>query len=641
MKYLLRVLIVLFFGFCFLPQQPITLSAATPSAPATKNGTNLAPITPENAQQLKSIKRFGMGMVRQLQWSADGKLLAICSSAGIWLYLTDKLDGEPRLLQDSAECRKLAISADGLTLASFGNIDDAKVQVWDMATGVLKIELQWQDDQPGWPYSIAFSPDSSLLAFGGLSGVQIWDFKTQTQRNFSTDPYGHPAVTLTFNTSGTLLATAGPYGIDIWDVKTGERTELQGASLEDIKFSADGKYLVATNGNNARLWNVANREQRAVLFNNDYVYSAQFSADGKRVITGNANSIIEWDAFRYVKLSNIQNPFAPVKNVVLNSDGSLAAAIDDRDVRVFVWETKTGKLRAELTAFTREMRAAKFDSTGRGLVFSGNNGVWLWDRQSDHLVTLLVDSHRNYLTAGFLDEDRKIYVTDRTPDFIMWDAQSRQEISTGEIGPYGDRKAISPNGKTLAIGRPNASIVLVDIQTGQIQRTLKGHTEMIRYLVFSSDGKLLASCANDSSLRVWDTTTGTEQVKIVDSEHLFLADVIAFNPGSTEIASSTGGLGSINFWNTKTGKRIRSVSQPTANRLRPGIASLVYNATGTLLASSGFDGVVYIWDTQTRTVIARLPGHLDAIYSLDFSPDGKLLASASEDGTVRVWGIPQ
>jgi WD40 repeat protein len=648
MKQLLRALILLLLGLCLLPAQSRYLSAAsfdsspTPTAFATadNNPSDLAPITPENAQQIKSIKRFGQGMVKQVMWSPDNKLLGICSSAGIWLYRTDNFDSEPRLLQNKAECRKLAFSPDSLLMASFGNIDDYKIQVWDLETGSLKIELRWQGGELDWIYSLAFSPDSSLLAFGGTSGVQIWNFKTQTQRSFSTFPYGTTGSALAFNQNGTLLAAAEAYGVDVWDVETGEKNEIRGPTAQDVRFSADGKFLVTTNGNNVRLWYVTGGPQRAVLLNNDHVYSAQFSADGKSVVTGNANSIIVWDAFRYVQLSKIQNPWSSVKNVALNPDNTLAAAIDDRDVRVFVWETKTGKLRAELNAFTREMRMVRFNSTGQKLVFSGNNGVWLWDVQSTHLVTLILDSHRNYGTAGFLDDGKKIYFSDSTPDSIIWDAQSGKEILTGEIGPYGDRKAVSPDGKTLAVGRPDASIVLVDLETGKLQKTLNGHKDMIRDLVFSQDGKLLASCANDSTLRIWDITTGQEQLNIVDSEHLFVADVIAFSPDSTHIVGALGNLG-IKIWNVKTGELITTLWQIAVNPLNAGVADIIFNSDGRILAASGYDGVIYLWSTPTYSLLTKLIGHLDAIYGLDFSPDGKLLASASEDGTVRLWGIPQ
>lgn len=649
MKAWLRVFALLLLGLILLTEQGKYFSAEsytllpTPTvfATANSNRTSFAPITPTNAQQIKTIKRLGLGSVKQVMWSPDGKLLAICSTAGIWLYRSDLLNNEPRLLQDNADCEKLVFSPNDLFIASFGNIDDPTVRVWDMETGKIKVELRWKGDTPHWIYSIVFSPNNSLLAFGGVSGVQVWNFATQTQQSFSTLPYGATTTGLAFNPEGTLLAAAEPYGIDVWDVQTGKkRAELYGAVAEDVRFSPDGKLLAAISGDSVRLWNVTGGE-RAVLFNHDRVYSTQFSSDATKVITGNANSVIEWDLKRYSRRSTIKNPFAPVQKVALNPNNTLAAGIDDRQVQVFIWETDTGKLRATLQEFTREMRFVRFSPISLKLAYGGNNGVWLWDSQSNTQKTLKWDPRHSYSVAGFFNDGKTVYVGDSTAYYEIWDTESGKEISNGKDAPYGDRKTISPNGKTLAVGRPDHSILLVDIETGKVQQTLKGHTDMIRYLVFSTDGKLLASAANDSTLRIWNTTTGSQELKIAGAPHSWVADVIAFSSDATQVVTSVGNLGTITFWDIKTGKSIRTLQQPSANFLRIGVGNLVFSPDNAILASSGFDGNIYLWEVQSGILVDVLVGHLNAILSMNFTADGKLLASASEDGTVRVWGVLQ
>jgi WD40 repeat protein len=68
-----------------------------------------------------------------------------------------------------------------------------------------------------------------------------------------------------------------------------------------------------------------------------------------------------------------------------------------------------------------------------------------------------------------------------------------------------------------------------------------------------------------------------------------------------------------------------------------GIEAIAWSPDGRLLASSGADHVVRLWDPTTGKPMAALKGHARGVEALVWSPDGALLASGSDDGTVRLW----
>ncbi len=66
----------------------------------------------------------------------------------------------------------------------------------------------------------------------------------------------------------------------------------------------------------------------------------------------------------------------------------------------------------------------------------------------------------------------------------------------------------SPDGKTLASGSTGKSVELWDVATGMNTATLKGHTEHVFSVAFSPDGKTLASGSADESIKLWDVVPG-------------------------------------------------------------------------------------------------------------------------------------
>src|ERR1043165_5470573 len=73
----------------------------------------------------------------------------------------------------------------------------------------------------------------------------------------------------------------------------------------------------------------------------------------------------------------------------------------------------------------------------------------------------------------------------------------------------------SADGKTVASGADDNTIKLWDVKTGQEMKTLSGHTDRIISLAFSSDSKTLASGSLDGTIKLWDVISGRESKTII------------------------------------------------------------------------------------------------------------------------------
>jgi WD40 repeat protein len=69
-----------------------------------------------------------------------------------------------------------------------------------------------------------------------------------------------------------------------------------------------------------------------------------------------------------------------------------------------------------------------------------------------------------------------------------------------------------------------------------------------------------------------------------------------------------------------------------------GVWSVAFSPDGKIVASAGLDGLIRLWDVESRTPIGQpLKGHRDTVWSVAFSADGKTIASGSADKTVILW----
>jgi WD40 repeat protein len=99
--------------------------------------------------------------------------------------------------------------------------------------------------------------------------------------------------------------------------------------------------------------------------------------------------------------------------------------------------------------------------------------------------------------------------------------------------------AISPDGRRLATGGEENTVILWDVQTGKELRTLRGHSGDVYTVAFSpdDDGRWIASAGEDSTVKVWDSQTGT----IVRSfrGHTGLVSSVAFSPDGRRLISGS------------------------------------------------------------------------------------------------------
>jgi hypothetical protein len=114
---------------------------------------------------------------------------------------------------------------------------------------------------------------------------------------------------------------------------------------------------------------------------------------------------------------------------------------------------------------------------------------------------------------------------------------------------------------------------------------LTGHTDVVFAAAFHPDGTRIATGGNDRTIHVWDSTTGTELVRLPG--HTDYVYSLAFSPYGATLASGSGNH-TVRLWDTVP-LRERSRARRALEALRPEADSLVDR-----LSREGLDGPQFV-----------------------------------------------
>ncbi|MFN8610286.1 MAG: WD40 repeat domain-containing serine/threonine protein kinase [Vulcanimicrobiota bacterium] len=204
-----------------------------------------------------------------------------------------------------------------------------------------------------------------------------------------------------------------------------------------------------------------------------------------------------------------------------------------------------------------------------------------------------------------------------------------QKIAFSQASP--DLLATASWDRTGVVVDVKARNLLFQIQHGQ-GRSSPSLTDV----VFSQDGKWLASTAQDGSLRLWSVPSGRLQPLELPAEgpegQYLLSQPVTFDTAGKLLAGLSTPR-SLRLWDTQSGKVLPFKLEESSD-----INDLHFHPRLPIIADACEDGSVSLWSTTDGKVVERLL-HSSRVNYINFSPTGDFLAAGGEDGVVRIWDL--
>merc|ERR1711934_740160 len=231
---------------------------------------------------------------------------------------------------------------------------------------------------------------------------------------------------------------------------------------------------------------------------------------------------------------------------------------------------------------------------------SADKTLLVWDVETGRRVKKFAE-HTNHVNAVCCARQDSHLLSSASDDCTakVWDTRVRRSLETYPADYQQTVVAMSDDDQMLFTGGIDNVVTAWDRRKNAVSFKLEGHGDTLTALRLSPDGSYLMSNAMDSSLRIWD--------------------VRPYAPVDRCIKTFTGAVH--NFEKNL----LRSNWSPDGRRITSGSA----------------DRFVYVWDTTSRQIMYKLPGHVGSVNEVDFHPKEPIVGSCSSDKKVFLGEISE
>jgi WD40 repeat protein len=584
--------------------------------------------------RLRQTWQGHQGPVTGIAFSRDGRL-AVSGSRDKSLRLWERASGRTIAVLDghNAAVTGVAYHADGRRIASASA--DGTVRIWDVEA-LVNVPPSEPDANLDAPPSrvftlgdepvraIAFSSDGRLLAAAYKDAVQVFDVMDPGEEKTAkvlvgdsnapddapSDPAAKTPAVLTclaFAPNDHRLATGGSdKTLRIWHVDSGQ-------PIDSWPVGAVPRTLAFDFENFALFW--ADAEgflvHTRIINRHEEISTARLHTDSIRQVFVAGNT-------------------KPSRLLTASQDGSIKYWFDPR------FTTETAVARGGF----RDVLCAAIETSGRWVVAGHADGtIRLWELASPPQRTL----HRPSHNVDFIGDERRLACDDHVLDFSSDRPAAEEPFDVAPVVAL----AIYPDGDRFALARGDGTLLVWDRAARREVASWKAHDCTITSLAVDRDGLRLATGSEDSEVKIWDGDTG----RLRESADAGIGEVdqVAWSVDGHSLAAA-GRRGAV-LWHVDEGVELDELlADAPAGTLRRRLTLrrtlhehlvpmgvVAFGAEHLVTARA--DGAIELRDPRSGTISDTLFGHTTAVTAIAFSADGAMLASTGLERTIRLWDL--
>jgi WD40 repeat protein len=311
----------------------------------------------------------------------------------------------------------------------------------------------------------------------------------------------------------------------------------------------------------------------------------------KRIISIMVLSLVFSICFSQNNIFTLVGHNGNVNVLAFSKDGKYLLS-GSQDAKIILWNVENNFSNEKVIAVSKSsITNIEFSPTGNEFTICTYKSFFTYKYPDLKKISRKKNAHTSFVKCANFSKNGEMIVTSSWRDntLVLWRTKRLKKLKIFAESEWTDNAIFISDDKYIASINHGNTIKIWDVQSGNLIRTLAGHTDWVYGLFVTNDGKYLVSGSLDKTIKVWDLNSG---------------------------------------------KLFKSITAHT-----DGITSLSLSDDGKYFASTSLDKTTKIWSVENFSEIVTLSGHEGSVLSAKFSPNGKYIATSSSDKTVKIWDI--
>ena len=562
--------------------------------------------------------------INSIVQTPDGKLLVVGSSDSQikFCHSDDYLKYQiPKLFGTSILSSSVNNTSDHLALA----FSDGTVKLFDLKAENEIYKLTWDGQII---YTAIWSPDKTqIITSNGKNEIRVYNY-TSKQIEFCI-PCETSIYNLTISSDSNLLfGSNGENEVFIWNYRQKRLETVLDAQCRQysIWICETRNRLYAGTDSGIIVWDLEKREIRDRIQGHSAVVTCLVGFGRRGLISGgNDGKIFFWDLDDNGVLGVVDEESERsgtwARSFELFNNQKLLAVIHDNSI-ISIINTETYKIEQSFSLPGSHFSLKVYQD--KTLIVGDTTSIRFIDLQTLNEESPII-CHTECIFALLIDKDSNSLLSfsfDRT--IQCFDLALKSELKSLQIHCY-PIKSLLPSANFLLIGTENGCLHIYDSKSPSHIKSIKLHSDSIQSIDLHSN--LLACGSNDRKVSILNTINW--EIFYLEGHSDNVREVKFSNDG--KFLFTCGDDSCIKVWNLQS----RIVEYELQGHVGA-VYRLCIFKTKNYIASGSSDRTVKIWDLDRRIALSSVEVHSGSVISLVLEEDEGRIFTGSDDCTVSV-----